>query len=67
MALSNELSSEIAAAILVTSNKSTRELKDLEEVVFRVHFALCQMDHKARLGRQEGKNKSEKRAAAGSS
>jgi hypothetical protein len=44
MALSNELSSEIAAALLSPPNRSPRELKDLQEVVFRIHSVLSQMN-----------------------
>ena len=53
MSLSNELSSEIAAAILSASNKTSQELKDLEDVVFRVHSTLKQMDDRARSDRRK--------------
>jgi hypothetical protein len=51
MAVSNELSSEIAAALLANTNRSSRELKDLQEVIFRVHTILRQMDEQARADR----------------
>ncbi len=63
MALSNELSSEIAAALLSSSNRSPSELKDLQEVVFRIHSMLQQLDDQGHSSRQ--KIKTEKRAAAG--
>ncbi|HZE73280.1 MAG TPA: hypothetical protein VE135_27545 [Pyrinomonadaceae bacterium] len=53
MSLSNELSSEIAAAILSASNKTSQELKALEDVVFRVHSTLKQMDDRARSDRSK--------------
>jgi hypothetical protein len=40
MSISNELSSEIAVAILAVKNKSSRELGDLKEIVVRVHSIL---------------------------
>jgi predicted house-cleaning noncanonical NTP pyrophosphatase (MazG superfamily) len=47
MAISNELSSEIAAAIL-TEKKNPQELNQLKEVILRVHSALQQMSEEAR-------------------
>jgi hypothetical protein len=52
MALSNELSSEIAVALLSATKKTPRELKDLQEVVFRVHNVLNQMDEAQRSARK---------------
>jgi hypothetical protein len=46
MAISNELSSEIAAAMLA-GKKSPQELKELGEIVLRVHNALQTMSHRA--------------------
>ena len=40
MAISHELSSEIAAALLATKQRSNRELADLKEIVFKIHSAL---------------------------
>jgi hypothetical protein len=42
MAISNELSSEIAAAILV-EKKTPQELKQLKDVILQVHSALQKM------------------------
>ena len=47
MAISNELSSEIAAAILA-EKKTPQELRQLKEVILRVHTALQQMSKEAR-------------------
>jgi len=52
MAISNELSSEIAAAILV-EKKSPQELKQLKEVILQVHSALQQMSRDAAAKRFE--------------
>jgi predicted transcriptional regulator len=39
MAISNELSSDIAAALLA-ENKSPQELRQLKDVILKVHSAL---------------------------
>lgn len=54
MALSNELSSEIAVAILI-EKKNPQELKQLKEVILQVHGTLQQMSEAARLRRVETK------------
>lgn len=46
MAISNELSSEIAAAILV-ENKTPQELDRLKDVILRVHTTLQEMSEEA--------------------
>jgi hypothetical protein len=51
MAISNELSSEIAAAILVNKN-SPQELLKLKQILLEIHSALQKMSessHKSRL------------------
>ncbi|HEY6804520.1 MAG TPA: hypothetical protein VI306_13165 [Pyrinomonadaceae bacterium] len=51
MAISNELSSEIAAAILANKN-SPQELMRLKEVILEIHSTLQQMsqeEHPSRL------------------
>ena len=55
MAISNELSSEIAAAIL-NDKKSPQELEELKEVVLRVHSALQEMSRDARIKRFEARS-----------
>ena len=53
MAISNELSSEIAAAILA-EKKSPQELKQLKDVILRVHSALQKMSAEERANRFRG-------------
>ena len=48
MAIANELSSEIAAALLLTKKISPRELNDLKEIVLKIHSALQQMTDEER-------------------
>ena len=50
MAISNELSSDIAAAILA-ANKTPEELNQLKEVILRVHSELQKMSENARTTR----------------
>ena len=50
MAISNELSSEIAAAILA-EKKTPQELNQLKDVILRVHSALQKMSEDARTTR----------------
>ena len=54
MAISNELSSEIAAAILA-EKKTPQELDRLKDVVLRVHTTLQEMSEEAREERSKGK------------
>jgi hypothetical protein len=51
MAISHELSSEIAAALFTAKERSPRELNDLKEIVFKIHSTLQQLTDKARLAR----------------
>ena len=50
MAISNELSSEIAAAIL-SEKKTAEERNQLKDVILRVHSALQKMSEEARATR----------------
>ncbi|HSE25703.1 MAG TPA: hypothetical protein VLB68_28820 [Pyrinomonadaceae bacterium] len=52
MAISNELSSEIAAAILANKN-TPQELRRLKDVVLEVHSTLQQMSAEARARRND--------------
>ena len=52
MAISNELSSEIAAALLA-DKKTPQELRQLKDVVLRVHTALQEMSEEARTERMK--------------
>jgi hypothetical protein len=51
MAISHELSSEIAAALFTAKERSPRELNDLKEIVFKIHSALQQLTDKDRIAR----------------
>lgn len=44
MTISNELSSEIAAALLTINDRSPDELSNLKDIVIHVHSTLQQMD-----------------------
>ena len=50
MAISNELSSEIAAAILA-EKKNPQDLKQLKDIILRVHTTLQQMSQESRATR----------------
>jgi len=50
MAISNELSSEIAAAILA-EKKTPQELNQLKDTILRVHTALQKMSEESRARR----------------
>jgi len=52
--ISNELSSEIAAAVLA-AQKSPQELKQLKDVILQVHVVLQQMSEEARARHLEAK------------
>ena len=47
MAISNELSSDVAVAILA-QNKSPQELKQLKDIILEVHSALQKMSEETR-------------------
>jgi hypothetical protein len=51
LAISNELSSDIAAAILAAKDKHTGELNDLKEMILKVHSTLQQLGVKPRSDR----------------
>ena len=53
MALSNELSSEIAIAILSAKKRPPSELNDLKEIVLKIHYTLQQMTDEARAARRK--------------
>lgn len=50
MAISNELSSEIAAALLA-EKKTPQELRQLKDVILRVHTTLQEMSEETRAQR----------------
>lgn len=51
MAISHELSCEIADALFAAKERSPRELNDLKEIVFKIHSALQQLTDKDRMAR----------------
>ena len=51
MAISHELSSEIAAALFSAKERSPGELNDLKDMVFRIHSTLEQLSDEDRLAR----------------
>lgn len=55
MAISNELSSEIAAALLA-EKKSPQELKRLQDVILEVHSTLQKLSAEERAERVKGVN-----------
>jgi hypothetical protein len=59
MAISHELSTEIAAALFAAKDRSPRELRDLKEILLVVHSTLQRLSddaHLARLARVERVN-----------
>jgi hypothetical protein len=64
VAISHELSSEIAAALLAAKNRSPRELEDLKEVLLSIHSTLQRLTEDARTARLKSQS-AFKRAAAG--
>jgi len=51
MAISHELSSEIADALFAAKERSPRELNDLKEIVFKIHSTLQQLTDRDRMAR----------------
>jgi hypothetical protein len=61
MAISNELSSEIATALLANNERSPEELNDLKNILLEVHSVLQSMseaEHRERLERLPPRAKS---------
>ena len=51
MAISNELSSDIAAAILAAREKHPGNVEELKRIVFQVHSTLQRLTDESRRGR----------------
>lgn len=51
MAISHELSSEIAAALLAAKDRSPREREDLKQVLLIIHSTLQRLTENARRAR----------------
>ena len=58
MAISHELSSEIATALFTAKERSPRELHDLKEMVLQIHFTLEQLMEKRHEGNSNPKGDS---------
>jgi len=56
MAISNELSSDVAVAILA-NEKSPQELKKLKDIILEVHSALQKMSEETRTDRSRRDHK----------
>ena len=54
MAISNELSSDVAVAILA-QNKTPQELQQLKDIILQVHSALQKMSEETRSDRLKRK------------
>ncbi len=52
MAISNELSSEIATALLLAKDRSSEELSDLKNILLEVHTTLQDMTKRYRIERE---------------
>jgi len=61
MAISNELSSDVAAAILA-KKKSPQELQQLKDVILQVHTVLQEMSEETRSDRLKRKPQKAQRA-----
>ena len=64
MAISHELSSEIATALLAAKERSPRELKDLKEMVLMIHSTLQRLTEDARMARLKSHSAAARRIAA---
>ncbi|MBA3355306.1 MAG: hypothetical protein H0U18_05075 [Pyrinomonadaceae bacterium] len=62
MAISHELSGEIATALFAAKERSPRELNDFKEMIFAIHDTLERLGHDARTER--GRSQSVPKPAA---
>ena len=65
MAISHELSSEIATALLAAKDRSPRELEELKEILLIIHSTLQRLSEDARVKRLKS-HSAVKKVAAGS-
>lgn len=56
MAISHELSGEIATALFAAKERSPRELNDLKEMVFAIHATLERLGRDARADRHKAQS-----------
>jgi hypothetical protein len=59
MAISNELSSDIAVALIGANDKDPRRLKKLKEILIEVHATLQQMTERSKAARSFARAASE--------
>jgi len=64
MAISHELNSEIAAALLATTVRSPRELRDLKEILLVVHSTLQRLADEQQAAHVKSQPTVKKAAAA---
>lgn len=57
MAISHELSGEIATALFAAKERSPRELNDLKEMVFAIHATLERLGREARADRVKSQSR----------
>ena len=65
MAISHELSSEIATALLATKDRSPRELEDLKKVLLTIHSTLQRLTDDERAAHFKSHPRVKKLAAGG--
>jgi hypothetical protein len=65
MAISHELSGDIAAALFAAKERSPRELNDLKETIWKIHSTLEQLTDDARADRNKYQSKAKKAAQGG--
>jgi hypothetical protein len=53
MTISNELSSEIATALLTSKDRSPRELEDLKEILLTIHSTLQKLTENPSVVKRE--------------
>lgn len=58
MAISHELTSEIATALFSSKERSPRELSDLKDAIFKIHTALEQLSREAHAAHLARMNRS---------
>jgi hypothetical protein len=66
MSISHELSSEIAAALFAAKERSPRELKDLRDMVFKIHSTLEELAEKGQAHRHHPDSVGKSEAAVNS-
>ena len=62
MAISHELSGEIATALFAAKDRSPRELNDLKEMVFAIHKTLEQLGDEAPAAQTASQSNAKKSA-----